>query len=92
MSELRQRAPKFLSFLQPRMIVIYDGREHCVISVNDSRAVIRAIERKIIAATEEKGARTMSERDIGISPNSEIEIVGYADDALWAQLNPTKEV
>lgn len=92
MSDLRLAAPRFLSILQPRMIGVYDGREHCVISVNDSRAVIRAIERKVIAATEEKGARTVSERDISISPNSEIEIVGYADDKLWEQLNPIKEV
>lgn len=66
-----------LSFLQPGMLIRYDGRAHQVIMVNDSRAVIRAVERKLIAATEDAGIRTASERDIGISPNSEVEILGY---------------
>lgn len=68
---------KTLSFLQPGMLIRYDGRAHQVITVNDSRAVIRAVERKTIAATEDAGIRTVSERDIGISPNSEVEVLGY---------------
>lgn len=59
------------------MIVIYDGRRHVVMSVNESRAVIRAVERKVVAATSEEAAKTISERDVSISPNSEIQILGY---------------
>lgn len=69
---------KTLSILQPRMLIKYDGdRVFKVVSVNDCRAVIRPMERKVVAATEDSAAKTVSERDISISPNSEVEIVGY---------------
>ena len=78
---------KTLSHLQPRHMIVYEvGRVHVVMSVNDSRAVIKAVERKVIAATDDAPARTASEGVIGISPNSEVAIVGWADDELWARL------
>lgn len=69
---------KTLSILQPRMLIEYDGgRIFRVVSVNESRAVIRPVERKVVAATEDEAAKTVSERDISISPNSEVTILGY---------------